>query len=93
MDFDRHLSFGVAWTGAIPTRDEDIMGIGLSSAHFTNAAGADYSGWAETAIEAFYKFQVTSFLSLKADLQYITNPGGADLDDALVATLRVEVTY
>jgi porin len=48
--------------------------------------------YSETAIEMFYKLQLTPFFSIKPDLQYIVNPGG-DLPNAFVAGLRMEVAF
>ena len=46
---------------------------------------------AETAIELSYRTQVTPWLAVQPDLQYIVNPGTAEvLDDALVVGLRLE---
>lgn len=48
----------------------------------------------ETALELFYKAQITPWLTLKPDLQYIVNSGGdSSLGDTLVGTLRVEVAF
>ena len=48
--------------------------------------------YSETAIEAFYKYQLTEFMSVKPDLQYIVNPGGAGRD-AIVAGVRLEISF
>lgn len=86
-----HASAGLAWTGALPTRDADVTGIGVTWAHFNDDAGFvdDY----EIALECFYQVQVTPFITVKPDLQYVINPGGAGADDALVALLRVDVAF
>jgi porin len=48
----------------------------------------------ELAIEAFHRVQLTPWIALKPDVQYIVNPGGdADLTDAVVGTLRIEVVF
>jgi carbohydrate-selective porin OprB len=41
----------------------------------------------------FYKAQILPWVSVKPDLQYITNPGGTGLDDALVGTVRAEIDF
>lgn len=90
-DIGHHVGTGLVWTGLIPGRDEDILGAGLSYVHFTKHAG--YTDDFETAYELFYKIQLHPAFSITADLQYIVNPGGADLDDALVGTLRFEAAF
>ena len=90
-EVEHHLSAGMAWTGAIPTRDADVVGTGVTYAHFSDDAG--FAGDGETTIEAFYRVQVTPWFSIKPDLQYILDPSGGDVDDALVAQLRAELFF
>lgn len=88
-----HFGGGVTWTGLIPDRNEDVLGLGVSAAILSDEAGAGFTDTAETAVELFYRIQLTPYLSVKPDLQYIANPGGAGADDALAATVRVELSF
>ena len=90
-EVDQHFAGGIAWTGAIPGRDSDVTGIGASYSHFAGGAGFEDTG--ELAVEAFYKIAITDYVSVKADLQYIKDPGGAGLEDALVGLVRVQVAF
>ncbi len=90
---EHHVGAGVQWVGLIPDRDADVAGLMLSYARLSDEAGAGFTDDAETAVELFYKAHLTPWLSLKPDLQYIANPGGAGLDDAWVATLRLELVF
>jgi porin len=90
---EHHLGAGVQWVGLIPGRDTDVAGLMASYAALSDEAGAGFTDDAETAVELFYKAQITPWLSLKPDIQYISNPGGAGLDDAWVATLRLELVF
>lgn len=95
IESDVHVSAGAVWTGPLPTRDDDAFGLAAHYAHLgrdARAAGT-FSESYELAIEAFYKVQFTPWLSLKPDLQYVIHPGGGGLDDALVATVRLEVAF
>jgi porin len=54
----------------------------------------------ETALEATYQYQATPWAQIQPDLQYVFNPGGGIADpaggrvgDALVAGLRVNLTF
>ncbi|MBI1390393.1 MAG: hypothetical protein GC154_18300 [bacterium] len=87
----QYYGFGVQWTGAIPDRDDDILGAGVFHVDFSDYAGFAVSS--ETPIEVFYKFQWLGWMSLKPDLQYIMNPGGAGAPDALVFGLRWELSF
>jgi porin len=90
-EVDQHFAGGLAWTGALPGRDSDVTGIGASYSHFSGGAGFLDTG--ELAVEAFYKLAITDYLSVKGDLQYIRDPGGAGLDDALAALVRVQIAF
>ncbi|CAN5512151.1 hypothetical protein BH09PLA1_BH09PLA1_07000 [soil metagenome] len=88
FEVDWHFSAGATWTGAIPKRDEDVIGLGLSTVWFSHDAG--FSDQSEAAIEAFYKLQLTPSISTWFDLQYIIDPGGTSADHALAGTVRLE---
>jgi porin len=88
----QHLSAGMSWTGAIPRRDKDMAGLGVTWARLSDKA--EFAENHETAIEWFYKIWVTPWLSLKPDLQYIINPsGGGAVSDVLVGTVRVDMIF
>lgn len=92
--FSNHYNFGISLTGPFDFRPKDMVGVGFSSARLSRAAGAEFNREHEQAIETFYRVQVTPWLSVKPDLQYVINPGGqADVSDALVATVRVEIVF
>ncbi len=87
----QHVGGGVTWTGAIPSRQSDVLGLGASLAIW----GDDPTlAGAELEVELFYKLQLTPYLSIRPDLQYIHNPGGVKgRDAALVGTLRVVIEF
>jgi len=87
-EVDWHCSIGATWTGAIPNRDEDVIGLGVSTVWFNKDAG--FTDSTESAVEAFYKLQLAPSMSTWFDVQYIVNPGGTDADNALVGTVRLE---
>ncbi|MFN3166257.1 MAG: carbohydrate porin [Phycisphaeraceae bacterium] len=90
---EHHVGAGVQWVGALPGRDADTAGVMVSWAGLSDAPGAGLTDEAEAAVELFYELRLGEHLSLKPDLQYIANPGGAGLEDAWVATLRVELVF
>ena len=51
FEVDCHLSTGATWIGAIPTRDEDVIGLGLSTVWFSDDAG--FWDNTESTVEAF----------------------------------------
>ena len=88
-----HFGTGLTWTGPFNSRPADALGIAATWARFTNAPGAPLRGEGELALECFYTLQSTPWMRLKADVQWIVDPGGSGLDDALVFTLRSAVSF
>lgn len=93
--FDSYVGAGLVATGLIPARPGDRIGIAVASARtgdpFRRAAGAVDSH--ETSIELTYSAQITDWLRLQPDIQYVINPGADPaLKDALVLGLRFELT-
>ncbi len=104
------LSFngGLTVTNPLPGRPADQFSIDLGIGHVSSraaeldrASGLPARG-GETLIELTYQAQVTRWLVLQPDLQYIIHPGGGLLDPAdpshligneLVAGVRAVLTY
>jgi len=78
---------GMAYKGPLCCRDDDITGVGVGNATFSNLTPALLD---ETIVELFYKMQLTPYTVLQPDLQYIADPSGNGRD-AFVAGLRFEV--
>lgn len=98
--FDRYVGGGVVYSGPIPGRHKDRLGLSVAAARIgdnlrsaANLAGIEASGW-EVAYELTYRARVTRWLFIQPDVQYVTNPGGnPDVDDALVVGARVVVSF
>ena len=82
---------GLRWKGALPSRDDDVMGLGVFTVNFSDQAG--FKEHSETAIELFYKLQLTGWLAMQPDIQYIANPGGAGNRNALALGGRLEFVF
>ncbi|MDD5199898.1 MAG: carbohydrate porin [Terrimicrobiaceae bacterium] len=95
-----YFDTGLVYTGLIPGRDDDVIGVALGYADLTQGAaqtqfdeGARQAG-CEAVIEATYDAQITKWLHIQPDLQYIVRPdGNGDLGNALVLGGRVSVTF
>ncbi len=95
-----YVESGLVYTGAIPTRDEDQVGIGFVYAQLTNGArrtleleGSRGVG-AEMVLEFTYQLNLTKWLYVKPNAQFIINPGGTqDLGNAFVVGARVSVNF
>jgi porin len=88
-EIDRYFGIGLSYVGLLPGCDEDVTGIGLAQALWSNRMD-DVTR--ESAIELFYKAQLTEFMSIQPDIQYIANPSGNG-DDALAFGVRFEVVF
>jgi len=89
---------GVAFEGICTARPEDGAGFMLSWVDMSDADTAPGGPAAfaenETLLEAYYKLQITPFISVQPDLQYFINPGGsATTDNAWVGSLRFVVSF
>jgi porin len=85
--FAGHQGGGLVWWDFEPGH---ALGVGLTRARLSREPGAGFTKDAEIAWEAWWRWQATERLVVKPDVQYITHPGGAGLDDALMAGLRLE---
>jgi porin len=103
--YDRNfLSFyfdtGVSYTGFVPGRDVDVVGLAFAYAPVGSVAGAQLLAAgttgisAEMALELTYQANLTPWLSVQPDIQVILNPGGSsELSTAVVTGLRVGITF
>ncbi len=105
---DFSFNGGLTVTDPLPGRPADQFGINLGIGHVSSraaaldrASGLPAQG-VETLVELTYQAQVTRWLVLQPDLQYIIHPGGGLLDPAdprhlirneLVAGVRAVVTF
>lgn len=89
---------GMAYTGIFQRKKvNDEAGLGATQIHFSRqfikeeSSGGDYSS-EETAYEAYYQFKPIKHLSLRPDVQYITNPAGSrDVKNAWAMGFRTVV--
>lgn len=79
------VAAGVVYTGLLTRREQDVLGVGLSSAELFQG-GTNR----ETVVELFYKAQLTPRFSIQPDLQYISTPSGI-YRDSLVVGVRAQL--
>jgi porin len=98
--FGTYAGFGGSYTGLLDARPDDLLGLAL--AHVRNGspyrraqvlAGAPV-GKSETNIELTYRAEVTPWLTLQPDAQWVINPGADPaLKNAFVIGLRFEIGF
>ena len=88
---------GLSWQGPIEARPNDTLGALVAYAHFSNMESLSYSpGQGETVVEAFYNIQLSPWLAVQPDVQYVHQPSelpSLDVGGAWVVTVRVSVSF
>ncbi|MEE9271193.1 MAG: carbohydrate porin [Candidatus Krumholzibacteria bacterium] len=91
-----YWSAGMSWQGLFPTRDQDVLGLGVSQAILSSRFRREVHEQAdrETVYELYCAIHLSPWLIISPDLQVITNPGGDKDDrDAIVGGIRVRVIF
>ncbi len=87
------FSVGGQYQGLIPSRDNDVLGLGLATGQLTDDHTAGIAS-SETAVEAYYNAEITPWATLSPSVQWITNPGGlSGVGDAWVLGLRLQTAF
>jgi porin len=95
-----YFDTGLRYKGLIPTRDNDTLGIGFGYAQLSNGARSSLKNKGssptsvEMVIELTCQIEITPWLILQPDLQYVIAPGGtADSNNALVIGGRAAIIF
>lgn len=95
-----YFDTGLTYTGLLPGRDQDVLGLAFACAQLGNVARdqlvstGSHGVGAEMVLELTYQAQITPWLVLQPDLQYIINPGGSqNLNNALIIGGRAAITF
>jgi len=93
-----YMGAGLVYTGFLAARPEDQLGLAVGTALISNAAKqaagiiGESAENAEINIELTYRAQITEWLTLQPDIQYVIDPGiVGGLDNAFVVGLRFEL--
>lgn len=79
------------WTGPFRRLEKDVLALGFAVQFFSDAL-VDQK--VETVLEAAYSFNVTTWLTITPDIQYIIRPSGMrSIDNALLAGVLVYLTF
>ena len=97
---DFYADGGITFSGMIPNRPDDLLGIGFAYTGISrefNAAelGEPVARNYEALIEVCYTYQIQSGWTLQPDFQYIFQPGGnvPGVDDAAVWGVRTTLNF
>jgi len=79
--FPYYAMGGVVYQGLIPGRDHDVAALGVYYGQFSGQLNSTY----EMVFELTYTIQLTSWLNIQPDLQYVLRPSGTGrIADAVV---------
>ena len=92
------LSTGPKFTGLLPGRESDVLGIGWLYARISPdyaRAQVNPGPWSyESVFELTYQFFVTPAWSVQPDFQYVLHPGGTSATpNATVIGFRVDISF
>jgi porin len=91
-----YMDGGLTYKGLIPTRDNDVLGVTVAYGHLSNGPqdneGRSNPGY-KIVLEATYQIELAPWLTLQPDLQYVINPSGTDIANALVLGARTTVSF
>jgi porin len=91
-DVTNFWSVGAQYQGLVERRDNDVLAVGVGQGILSRHA--DFTASNETALECYYNMELTPWLHVSPDIQYIFNPGGdSSVNDAVVLGVRIEVTF
>jgi porin len=87
-------SMGAQYQGLIPTRNNDVLAFGMNQSILSSQYRHELNSNAdrETVYEMYYSIQITPWIFVTPDIQFITEPGGlSNARDSLVGSLRVKM--
>ena len=92
---------GLNWFAPLPGRPDDVAGVAVSYTRFGSSFQAstapDGVASDEMTLELTYKAQVTRWMALQADAQFLfnpaVNPGSGSRETAIVLGLRANITF
>ena len=91
-----YIDGGLNYKGLIPSRDNDVLGVAVAYGHLSSNPQSNQgrsNPSYEILLEATYQIELTTWLSVQPDLQYVIHPSGADIANALVLGARTTVSF
>lgn len=81
---------GATYQGLVPGRMNDVTAFGVSYGAFSDALPGQSAEW---VLEINHRFQLGDWFSVTPDLQYVIDPDGAGIADALVAGVEISIDF
>ncbi|MDH3256758.1 MAG: carbohydrate porin, partial [Nitrospinota bacterium] len=98
--FKRNITFGLAYTGLFPDRENDVLGFAVSSGipgdslrNLSRSSGTPVED-EEVVFEFTYILTPLPWLTLQPDIQWFINPGlSSTVDDTLYLGMRAGIAF
>jgi porin len=90
-DVKQFISGGIQYQGLFEGRDDDVIAAAIGYGILPN--NSEFTVDSETVYEAYYNAQITKWLYLTPDIQYIHHPAEADATDAVVIGARLQMFF
>jgi len=91
-----YIDGGLTYKGLIPTRDNDVLAMAVAYGHLSDNAQdknrRSIPGY-EMVFETTYQIELTPWLSLQPDIQYVIHPSGTNISNALVLGARTTLSF
>jgi porin len=95
-EIEQYIGAGLTVTGLLPSRDLDVLSVGVAHARSSSALRRVREGAhrAETAFELTYRAEICPGLAIQPDVQVVLHPSfDPSLDDAVLVGLRVQMSF
>lgn len=93
-EIERHVGGGVVFEGFQRSRPSDALGLAVTSIRLSSRAVDAEEDGTETALAGFYRHQLTPWLAVQPDLQWVVHAEGRiPRHSALLATVRLQVVF
>ncbi|MHC5108952.1 MAG: carbohydrate porin [Planctomycetota bacterium] len=86
-------SIGVGGKGIFEGRDEDTFGLGYYYLSMSDDMADFLDVKSEQGLELYYNIEVTPWMHITPDIQYIIDPGGGSARDSWVGGVRAHVSF
>jgi porin len=97
---DFYFDTGFVYTGLLPTRDFDVLGLALAYGQISTAASRiptfrdSYGDGTQCVIELTYQAQLTPWMTIQPDIQFIISPRShLNFDNAIILGGSVNIRF
>ncbi len=88
-----YFNAGVVFNAPFESRPDDALAFGVAYGKYSQKLQTPESGRYEAVLELNYKAQISRFLFVQPDIQYVLNTAGGQYPDALVLGAQMGVSF